>query len=88
MKSSIKLYVEYARKDPAGERQRRWRLSTDSTRPWPTNRREWLSKVNDITMVVDLGPFARLIMIRGQVRCGEGRFAAFIDPGLDFASQR
>jgi len=45
---------------------------------------EWVNKMNDVTMVVDLGPFERLMLIRGKFDTKKGASPSFIGPELEF----
>ncbi|HWJ30249.1 MAG TPA: hypothetical protein VNS32_27180, partial [Flavisolibacter sp.] len=44
----------------------------------------WVNKMNDITMVVDLGPFNRLMLIRGKFDTKKGQSPSFTGPELEF----
>jgi hypothetical protein len=45
---------------------------------------QWLNKMNDVTMVVDLGTFDRLMLIRGSFNTDKNSPAAFVKPELEF----
>ena len=45
---------------------------------------EWVNKMNDITMVVDLVSFERLLVIRGKFDTKKGASPSFIGPELEF----
>ncbi|TDH27350.1 hypothetical protein EXU57_07120 [Segetibacter sp. 3557_3] len=45
---------------------------------------EWVNKMNDVTMVVDLGPFKRLLLIRGKFDTKKNASPSFIGPELEF----
>ncbi len=80
----LKLYVEYAKKDKDGNRPSDGRVCISaSTRRRRTSAKKWLSKVNDIGMVVDLGPLTRLMMIKGKFDAEKGQA-----PGLRRAAAR
>jgi hypothetical protein len=82
----LKIYVEYAKKDKTGATTLtpgRLRYGFDATANELGKR--WLSKVNDIGMVVDLGPLPRLLMIKGKFDAQKGADPAFTEPELDFS---
>lgn len=45
---------------------------------------EWVNKMNDITMVVDLVSFKRLLLIRGKFDTKKGESPSFVGPELEF----
>lgn len=45
---------------------------------------EWVNKMNDVTMVVDLGSFERIMLIRGKFDTKKGQAPSFIGPELEF----
>lgn len=45
---------------------------------------EWVNGMNDVTMVVDLGDFERLLLIRGKFDTKKGEAPSFIGPVLEF----
>jgi hypothetical protein len=82
----LKLYVEYAKKNKDGTATTeagRVRYGFDAAAANPG--KKWLSKVNDIGMVVDLGPLKRLMMIKGRFDAEKGADPAFIQPELEFS---
>jgi hypothetical protein len=80
----LKLYVEYAKKDKGGNKLADGVLNFGFDAAAADVAKKWLSKVNDIGMVVDLGPFTRLMMIKGKFNAEKGAAPAFIDPELEF----
>jgi len=44
----------------------------------------WVNKMNDVTMVVDLGPFTRLFLIRGKFDTAKGSSPSFTNPEMEF----
>jgi len=46
--------------------------------------KRWLSKLNDVTMVVDLGPFTRMMTIKGTFHAQKGVDPAYVEPKLSF----
>jgi hypothetical protein len=81
----LKLYVEYAPKDkddnPLGTGSLRFGFDASAN----DVAKRWLSKVNDIGMVVDLGPLKRLMIIRGKLDAEKGSSPAFKEPELVFS---
>ena len=84
----LKLYVEYAKKNKDGTSTTATgtvRYGFDASAAAADLGKKWLSKVNDIGMVVDLGPLKRLMMIRGRFDAEKGAAPAFIQPELEFS---
>jgi hypothetical protein len=79
----LKIYVEYAKSSSAADRGR-LRFGFDSSTSDAA--KSWLSKVENIQMVVDLGPLARLMTIKGRFDAEKGRAAAFVEPQVEFSS--
>ncbi|MEA2600136.1 MAG: hypothetical protein QOF89_1128 [Acidobacteriota bacterium] len=82
----LKIYVEYAKKDKTGttttaDGQLRYGFDSSAADVG----KKWLSKVNDISMVVDLGPLPRLMMIKGKFDAEKGSAPGFIAPELEFS---
>jgi hypothetical protein len=80
----LKIYVEYSKNDKQGAKlgNGSLRFGFDSA---GGPGKSWLSKVNDIGMVVDLGSLKRLLIIRGRFDAEKGASPAFIQPELDFS---
>jgi hypothetical protein len=81
--NDVKVYIEYQPTKPDGSpvtpgAQAKLDLDIDSTA------NKWLNKMNDVTMVVDLGPFNRLLLIRGKFDTKKGEAPSFINPELEF----
>ena len=79
----VKVYIDYkptkpkpADNPPGGKAQLNFDIDSKA--------REWVNKMNDITMVVDLGPFTRLMLIRGKFDTKKGKSPSFIGPELEF----
>ena len=49
--------------------------------------KKWLSKVNDIGMVVDLGPLKRMMMIKGKFNAEKGSAPGFIGRNWNSATR-
>jgi hypothetical protein len=71
----LKLYVEY----PSAKSLL---YGFDSSAADPG--KQWLSKMSEITMVVDLGGLKRLVMIKGKFDTEKGKAPAFVGPELTF----
>ena len=76
----IKIYIEYAAKDrDEGVKSQgsfKFDLSAEANK--------WVNKMNDVTLVVDLLSFKRLLLIRGKFDTEKGKAPAFIGPELEF----
>jgi hypothetical protein len=81
----LKIYVEYAKKDKNGTTQAAGKLRYGFNAAAADLGKKWLSKVNDIGMVVDLGPMKRLMMIKGKFNAEKGATPGFIEPELEFS---
>jgi hypothetical protein len=80
--NDVKVYVDYNSKDENGNKKdAKLNLDIDSTA------KKWLNKMNDVSMVVDLGPFTRLLIIRGKFDTKKGDTPKFIEPVLEFGPQ-
>jgi hypothetical protein len=86
--SFLKIYVEYefAKNDKNGTAARPGVLQFgfDSA---AAGGQKWLSKVNDIGMVVDLGSIKRLVAIKGRFDAQHGAAPAFRTPELVFSDE-
>ena len=78
----LKIYVEYA-KSPAAADAGRLHFGFDSSTPDVA--KSWHSKLENIQMVVDLGPLTRLMMIKGRFDAEKGQTPAFAEPQLEFS---
>ena len=80
----IKIYVEYQNVDKNGGSLGPGMLQYgfDSTAAAAAN--QWLSKLNDIAMVVDLGSIQRLMTIKGKFDTEKGSAPGFRNPELLF----
>ncbi len=81
--NDVKVYIEYkptkpnpADNPPGGKAQLDFDIDSKA--------REWVNKMNDITMVVDLVSFKRLVLIRGKFDTKKGQAPSFIGPELEF----
>lgn len=86
--SFLKIYVEYtfAKNDKNGTPARPGVLQFgfDSA---AAEGQKWMSKVNDIGMVVDLGSIKRLVTIKGRFDAQHGAAPAFRTPELVFSEE-
>jgi hypothetical protein len=84
--NDVKVYIEYKptkadgspRPNPDGSTDAKLDFDIDS------KAREWVNKMNDITMVVDLVSFKRLLIIRGKFDTKKGQSPSFVGPELEF----
>jgi hypothetical protein len=81
----LKLYIEYAKKDKNGTTTEDGRVRYGFDAVAADVGKKWLSKVNDIGMVVDLGPLTRLMIIKGRFDAEKGVEPAFIQPEIEFS---
>ena len=81
----LKLYVEYAKKDKSGTTTTAGHVRFGFDSGSADLGKKWLSKVNDIGMVVDLGPLSRLMMIKGKFDAEKGSTPGFIEPEIEFS---
>jgi hypothetical protein len=83
----LKIYIEYTNRDrdgnPLGDGVLRYGF--DSAANAFAN--QWLSKLNDISMVVDLGSLKRMLMIKGKFDTEKGSAPAFVEPQLLFSKE-
>jgi hypothetical protein len=80
---AVKVYVDYKPTKPDGSdaipgAKSVLDLDIDSTA------RSWVNKMNDVTMAVDLGPFTRLLIIRGKFDTAKGSSPSFKGPEMEF----
>jgi hypothetical protein len=80
----LKLYIEYDKRDKNGAKQSDGFINfgIDSAAQEMGNR--WLSKLNNVGMVVDLGPLTRLMIIKGKFDAEKGAAPSFQGPELEF----
>jgi hypothetical protein len=81
----LKVYVEYAKKNKSGVTTSDGKLRFGFDAAAADLGKKWLSKVNDIGMVVDLGSLTRLMIIKGKFDAQKGADPAFIEPELEFS---
>ena len=72
--NDVKVYIKYESKGNPSV----FNLDIDSTA------QNWLNKMNDVSMFVDLGPFVELLVIRGKFDTKKGEAPKFIEPVLEF----
>jgi len=83
----LKLYVEYSNKDKDGNPVGPGILHYGFDAAANNFGNQWLSKLNDIAMVVDLGSLTRLMMIKGKFDTEKGSDPAFKEPQLVFSKE-
>ncbi len=83
--SFLKLYVEYAPTDKNGTSLGNGTVKYGFDSAAAATADKWLAKVNDIGMVVDLGPMQRIMTIRGKFDAANGSQPGFIEPELVFS---
>jgi hypothetical protein len=84
--SFLKIYVEYAKRNKEGNavaKQGAMKFGFDSAAA--DQGKKWMTKVNDIAMVVDLGPLKRLVSIQGKFDAEKGTEPGFREPELVFS---
>lgn len=81
----LKLYVEYARKDKNGNKLGDGILRYGFDAAAAELGKSWMSKLNDIAMVADLGSLKRLMMVKGKFDTQKGAAPAFVEPQLEFS---
>ncbi len=81
--TDVKVYIEYkptkpnpADNPPGGQAKLDFDINSKAN--------EWVNKMNDITMVVDLVSFKRLLLIRGKFDTKKGQSPSFVGPELEF----
>jgi hypothetical protein len=80
----LKIYIEYDKRDKNGNKLSDGKLNFGIDSAAAEMGKRWLSKVNDIGMVVDLGPLERLMMIKGKFDAEKGAAPSFVGPELEF----
>ena len=74
----LKIYVEYERATPDGAAKRAGVLDFDVDSFAAAAGDRWKSRLNNIAMVVDLGPFPRLATIKGNFDAKKGSEAGYV----------
>jgi hypothetical protein len=80
--NDVKVYIDYKPTNTDGTTKPGGKATLDFD--IDSKARNWINKMNDVTMVVDLGPFTRLLLIRGKFDTQKGSSPAFIKPELEF----
>jgi hypothetical protein len=83
----LKLYVEYNKTDKQGASLGSSLMQYGFDATAAAEGKRWLSKLNDISMVVDLGPLKRLMMVRGKFDAEKGATPGFAGPKLEFCDE-
>ncbi len=76
----LKIYIEYAAKDKDENVKGKGSFKFDVD----AEAAKWVNKMNDVTMVVDLLTFKRILLIRGKFDTEKGKAPAFLGPELEF----
>ncbi|MEK6410801.1 MAG: hypothetical protein AABN34_28085 [Acidobacteriota bacterium] len=84
---SVKIYVSYENIDKDGGSLGPGMLKYGFDATAGAAAKQWLSKLNDIAMVVDLGTIPRLLTIKGKFDTEKGSEPAFRDPELLFTDE-
>ena len=83
----LKIYIEYTNRDrdgnPLGDGALKYGFDSTAN----AFGKQWLSKLNDISMVVDLGSLKRMLMIKGKFDTEKGTDPSFIEPQLLFSKE-
>ncbi|MFN2279221.1 MAG: hypothetical protein ACK2UR_16515 [Candidatus Promineifilaceae bacterium] len=83
----LKLYIEYDKRDKKGNKQQDGKINFGFDAIAQDVGKRWLSKLNDIAMIVDLGPLTRLMMIKGKFDAEKGAAPTFKQPELEFSDE-
>jgi hypothetical protein len=75
----VKIYIEYKGKDVNGNV-----LDGMLDYDLDSAAQQWVNKMNDVTMVIDLLTFKRIMLIRGRFDTEKGKSPAFEKPELEF----
>lgn len=81
----LKIYIEYDKRDKDGNKQDDGFINFGIDSSAINMGQRWLSKLNNIGMIVDLGPLARLMIIKGKFDAEKGAAPAFQGPELEFS---
>ncbi|MDB5206003.1 MAG: hypothetical protein JWR72_1078, partial [Flavisolibacter sp.] len=82
--NDVKVYIKYESKDEEGAKVPSL-LNLDIDVENTTQ--SWLNKMKDVSMFVDLGSMAEVLVIRGKFDTKKGQAPTFIDPILEFGPQ-
>ncbi len=80
----LKIYIEYDKRDKAGNKQSDGFINFGFNSAADMGQR-WLTKLNNIGMIVDLGPLTRLMIIKGKFDAEKGAAPTFQGPELEFS---
>ena len=81
----LKIYIEYDKRDKAGNKQKEGSINFAFNSSAAEVGQRWLTKLNNIGMIVDLGPLTRLMMIKGKFDAEKGAAPTFQGPELEFS---
>jgi hypothetical protein len=82
--NDVKVYIEYKPTMPDGSTKPGGPADGMLDFDIDSQASNWVNKMNDITMVVDLVSFERLLLIRGKFDTKKGQAPSFIGPELEF----
>jgi hypothetical protein len=74
----LKIYIEY--QDSGGSNKLDFNINSAVA----DTGKKWLTKLNDISMVVDLASITRLLIIKGKFNAEKGAEPGFIEPEIKF----
>jgi hypothetical protein len=81
----LKIYIEYDKRDKGGNKLSDGFINFGIDSAAADMGKRWLSKLNNIGMVVDLGPLTRLMIVKGKFDAEKGAAPAFQGPELEFS---
>jgi hypothetical protein len=80
--NDVKVYIQYkSKEDNNADKPAKLNFNIDSMA------NNWVNKMNDISMFVDLGSFEKVLIIRGKFDTKKGESPKFIEPILEFGPQ-
>lgn len=81
----LKIYVEYKTENNNGSNQTNGKLNFDVDSFANDVADNWKSKMSNLSMIVDLGPFKRLMKVKGNFDSKKGSETTFPAPQLEFS---
>jgi hypothetical protein len=82
--NDVKVYIEYKSKHENGtDKPAKLNLDIDVE----NTAQQWLNKMNDVSMFVDLGSLVKVLIIRGKFDTKKGQAPTFVEPILEFGPQ-
>ena len=83
----LKLYIEYEKRDDKTNTKEADGVINFGFDSAAGVGKRWLSKMNDITMLIDLGPLTRVMKIKGKFDAEQGAAPSFQKPELEFSDE-